>query len=149
MVKVKAVRPPSAKMDLRSILPSPTRCPYCHSSVKYTTHAEIYGGRTFNDWPYIYLCENKACGASVGVHKNTTHPLGTLADQVTKDARKRAHAAFDPIWKSKQLKREEAYRWLAAQLDLERWRCHMSWFDVSYCEQVVRLCKQRQALPSS
>lgn len=136
-------------MDLRSLLPAPTRCPYCNSSVKYTSHAEIYGGKTFNDWPYIYLCENKPCSASVGVHKGTSHPLGTLADQVTKDARRRAHAAFDPIWQSKQLKRTEAYRWLAAQLDLETWRCHISWFDVSYCDQVVRLCKQRQALPAS
>ena len=140
---------PSAKMDLRSLLPAPTRCPYCNSSVTFTSHAVLYGGRTFSDWPYIYLCDNQACLASVGVHKGTEHPLGTLADQVTKDARKRAHEAFDPIWKTKQMKRTEAYAWLAEKLDIERWRCHISWFDVSYCDQVVRLCKQRQALPSS
>lgn len=131
------------KMDLRSLLPAPTHCRYCNSTVNFTSHAVIYGGRTFSDWPYIYLCSNDACQASVGVHEGTHHPLGTLADHDTKNARKAAHAAFDPIWKSKQLKREEAYRWLAAQLDIERWRCHISWFDAALCKQVVKLCLQR------
>lgn len=133
------------KIDTRCLLAAPTICIYCNSPVKYTSHAEIYGGRTFSDWPFIYLCTSKACGASVGVHEGTAHPLGTLADQTTKNARKAAHAAFDPIWKSKQMKRNEAYQWLSEQLDIERWRCHISWFDTSYCKQVVKLCLARQA----
>ena len=133
------------KIDTRSLLPAPTICIYCSSRVKYTSHAEIYGGRTFSDWPFIYLCTNEACKASVGVHEGTEHPLGTLADQSTKNARKAAHAAFDPIWKTKQMGRNEAYRWLAEKLDIERWRCHISWFDISYCNAVVKLCLSRQA----
>jgi hypothetical protein len=131
-------------IDPRSIMQAPTKCRFCGSEVKYTTHAEIYNGRTFSDWPYIYLCTNKACGASVGVHAGTTHPLGTLADEKTKTARKAAHAAFDPIWKSKQMSRGEAYKWLAYKLDIERWRCHISWFDADLCQRVVKLCAHRQ-----
>ncbi|QOC57969.1 hypothetical protein phiK7B1_114 [Pseudomonas phage phiK7B1] len=134
------------KIDERALLPEPTTCPYCKSAVKYTSHAEIYGGRTFSDWPFIYLCTNKSCNASVGVHAGTNHPLGTLADEKTKTARKAAHAAFDPIWKNQKNKgkaRTEAYKWLAEQLDIERWRCHISWFDVSYCEKVVKACLSR------
>ena len=135
------------KIDERSLLPEPKICPYCNSSVKYTSHAEIYNGKTFSDWPFIYLCTNKACAASVGVHEGTNYPLGTLADQVTKNARKKAHAVFDPIWKNKQMKRNQAYQWLAEQLDIERWRCHISWFDVSYCEKVVEVCLKRSNSP--
>lgn len=135
------------KIDPRSLLPAPTICIYCNSRVKYCSHAEIYGGRTFSDWPYIYLCTNDACKASVGVHEGTEHPLGTLADTNTKNARKKAHAAFDPIWKSRQMKRTEAYQWLADQLDIERWRCHISWFDIGLCNKVVSLCLTRTTSP--
>jgi hypothetical protein len=120
---------------------------YCNSPVEYVSHAKIYGGREFSSWPFIYLCTNQGCLASVGVHEGTEHPLGTLADAKTKTARKAAHAAFDPIWKNKQMKRSEAYQWLADQLDIERWRCHISWFDVSYCNQVVKLCLSRVKSP--
>lgn len=133
------------KIDPRSLLQAPTTCIYCKSPVKYCSHAEIYNGKVFNAWPYIYLCTNNACKASVGTHEGTEYPLGTLADQATKNARKAAHAAFDPIWKTKQMRREDAYQWLADQLDIEKWRCHISWFDISFCNQVVKLCLSRKA----
>jgi len=139
-----AVKSVEAKIDQRSIMPAPTKCRFCKSKVEYVSHAKIYGGRTFSDWPYIYLCTNSECGASVGVHAGTEHPLGTLADQTTKNARKAAHAAFDPIWKSGQMKRSEAYKWLADHLDIERWRCHISWFDTEVCNKVVKICMSRK-----
>lgn len=143
MNKVKSVE---EKIDTRSIMPPPTSCRFCHSGIRYTSHAEIYGGRTYSDWPYIYLCINPKCRASVGVHAGTTHPLGTLADKDTKDARKAAHAAFDPLWKREANKgkaRGMAYKWLAEQLDIEPWRCHISWMDTDLCRKVVKICLQR------
>lgn len=128
------------KMDLRSLMPEPVTCRYCHCPVRYCSHAEIYGGRTYSDWPYIYLCTNRECRASIGVHRGTRDPLGTMADKALKAARVKAHAAFDPLWKEKLLKREEAYRWLAAHLDIERWRCHISWFEADICAKVEELC---------
>lgn len=141
------VKSVEAQIDKRCILQPPTVCPYCHAGVKYTSHAEIYGGRVFSDWPFIYLCMNSACKASVGVHAGTAHPLGTLADQKTKDARKEAHAAFDPLWKSEKMKRGEAYKWLADKLDIDRYRCHISWFDVAYCKKVVEAVQSREEFP--
>lgn len=131
------------KIDQRSIMPAPTKCRFCNSDVEYTSHAKIYGGRTFSDWPYIYLCTNKSCGASVGVHSGTTHPLGTLADKPTKEARKRAHAQFDPIWKEKLMKRGEAYKWLADKLDILRFQCHISWFDEDLALKVEKLAADK------
>lgn len=135
------------KIDPRSIMPAPEKCRFCHSSVEYVSHAKIYGGREYSAWPFIYLCTNPACGASVGVHEGTNHPLGTLADRETKEARKSAHNAFDPMWKGERDKgkaRVEAYKWLADQLDIEPWRCHISWFDIAVCRKVVQLSLARR-----
>jgi hypothetical protein len=50
------------------------------------------------------------------------HPL---ADRATHEARKAAHAAFDPIWKRGHLSRGEAYRRLAEAMGLSSDECHM------------------------
>lgn len=142
MTKVKSV---ADRIDPRCLLPAPTTCIYCKSPVEYTSHAKIYGGREYSDWPYIYLCTNPCCQASIGVHEGTQHPLGTLADRETKEARKQAHAAFDGIWKMKYMKRTEAYRWLAGKLDIEPWRCHIGWFDISYCKAVIKFANEWHA----
>jgi hypothetical protein len=36
----------------------------------------------------------------VGCHKGTTKPLGRLADAELREWKKRAHAAFDPVWQA-------------------------------------------------
>lgn len=56
----------------------PTICPYCGGRVIFTDSSAIYGGRSYG---MIYLCTN--CNASVGVHKGTRKPLGTLAQHRT------------------------------------------------------------------
>lgn len=141
--KGKKVKSVEKSIDERSIMLPPEKCRFCNSDVEYTSHAKIYGGRTFSDWPYIYLCTNATCGASVGVHKGTTHPLGTLADGPTKNARKLAHSQFDPIWKEGLMERGAAYKWLADQLDIERWRCHISWFETKMCHHVANLAADK------
>jgi hypothetical protein len=53
-----------------------------------------------------------------------------------------AHAAFDPIWKSRQLTRTAAYRWLARELRIEITDCHIGMFDVDTCGKVVEICSR-------
>jgi hypothetical protein len=55
-------------------------------------------------------------------------------------ARGEAHAAFDPLWKSGQMSRSQAYKWLAAQMDLPPEDCHMEKFTVEQCRKVVEIC---------
>ena len=50
------------------------------------------------------------------------HPL---ADAATHDARKKAHAAFDPIWRDGHMSRGKAYKMLAEEMGLSRDDCHM------------------------
>lgn len=59
------------------------------------------------------------CGAYVGCHHKTdnpTKPLGYLATPAILDARKKIHALLDPLWKSKKIKRGQAYAYVSKRL---------------------------------
>ena len=114
---------------IKDPLPAPTECRFCAGPVQLVDNKAIYG-RNYG-WPKTYLCDD--CGAFVGCHPNTEIPLGTLADDATREARKRAHSAFDHIWRDKHLSRDEAYLWLAGKLGIERRECHIGMFEVERC----------------
>lgn len=59
-------------------------------------------------------------------------------------ARIMAHDAFDALWKSGEMTRTEAYRWLAKSMDLPSSAAHMEQFDVEQCQQVARLVAERK-----
>jgi hypothetical protein len=48
-----------------------------------------------------------------------------LVDEETHEARKAAHAAFDPLWRKHGFSRSQAYSLLAAKLGIKRKKCHM------------------------
>jgi len=49
-----------------------------------------------------------------------------LAGAETHKARNAAHAAFDPLWKYKRIKRSYAYALLAKHMNLTPQECHFS-----------------------
>jgi hypothetical protein len=124
-------------------------CPYCGGKAVFTTSKRVYGGR---DYGMIYLCE--PCWAYCGVHEGTAKPLGRLADVELRDWKKKAHAAFDPIWQArigtksstsgrvmkKAHARGSTYKRLAALLGIEGKDCHIGMFDVDRCKAVVDIC---------
>lgn len=105
--------------------PIPTSCPYCFSEVIYTSNKVIYGKEFGNG--KCYKCTH--CDAYVGVHNGTNIPLGRLANKELRELKKQAHALFDPIWKTKQKTRSEAYADLAKALGIPKEECHFGWFD--------------------
>lgn len=99
----------------------------------------------YGDWPWAYKCNSKPCNSYVGLHPFTNIPLGTLADAPTREARKKAKAAFNPLWQSKRMSRKDAYAWLAKQLGIvNAGECHIGWFDVATCERVARIMESRK-----
>lgn len=119
-------------------LPIPHACPYCLDSVKATGNEDIYG-KPYGDWPWVYLCQNRHCGAYVGMHPRTNLPLGTLANAVTRNARKRAKEQFNEVIGPGKMSRIEAYEWLARQLDIVVSACHFALFDVEMCDKVLNV----------
>lgn len=73
-----------------------------------------------------------------------SHPL---ADRETHEARKAAHAAFDPIWKGGLASRGHAYGLLAEAMGLSREQCHMKLMTAEQAQRVPAIADDiRKAL---
>lgn len=116
-------------------------CDYCWNQSALASSSVVYGGRDFGP---IYLCLCQPDLAYVGCHKWTTRPLGRLANGELREWKKRAHAAFDLIWKPGSdvllMNRSQAYSWLAMKLGIDKSECHIGMFDVDMCKRVVDIC---------
>lgn len=65
-----------------------------------------------------------------------------LADAKTHDARRAAHAAFDPIWRSGRLSRSAAYQRLAGALGVDVRDCHMKLMDETTARRAWRWARE-------
>lgn len=88
----------------------------------------------------IYYCPD--CRAWVGVHRGSDKPLGRLADEKLRYWKRCAHAAFDPIWKSRKMSRHAAYAWLSQQMGLPVEQTHIGMFNINQCRKVIEICKE-------
>lgn len=118
-------------------LEPPVKCDCCDGdSVDLVSNSEIYNGREYGEWPYVYLCLN--CGAYVGLHKFTDLPLGTMADKKTREARKKKQAFSRAIYIRFNGDTSEAYKWLAKKMGISTKICHFGFFSIEQCDEVVR-----------
>jgi hypothetical protein len=128
---------------------APVTCPYCKRHAMLVTGKFIYPHRPDLYELNFWLCD--PCNAYVGTHKaglgwgKGTRPKGTLADAPTRNARKAAHAAFDPIWMEGDMSRGKAYAWLAQSLGLSVEETHIGVFNVETCQRVITLAKALRA----
>ncbi|MEE8663463.1 MAG: zinc-finger-containing protein [Acetobacter sp.] len=118
------------------------QCSYCGAlSVFRKNSSHLY----WKDYGPVWECA--PCRAWVGCHPDGK-PLGRLANAELRQKKMQAHAAFDPLWKRKMQRdgltkghaRAKAYKWLAAQLGIERSDCHIGMFDEATCAKVVEIC---------
>lgn len=126
-------------------------CPECGARMhlRDSTHGKFYGCERYPD-----------CQATHGAHETTGAPLGVPGDRSTREARQRAHSAFDPLWDNAlrmyegggvrgpkfllRVARSRAYAWLADHLSMTREECHIGKMDAFHCELVVRVCGGKQ-----
>ena len=128
-------------------------CPYCDRPAELVTGRKLYQHRPDLFPLKFWQCD--PCGAYVGCHKagawvpelrktsDGTIPLGRLANAELRKAKSAAHAAFDPLWKSRAIHRREAYSWLASELGISIANCHIGMFDVDQCRAVVAAVQGR------
>lgn len=113
--------------------------------------------------PYLICSRWPKCDIGVTLHRTNGKPMGEPADKATRQMRRRAHAAFDPIWlhadertgvwnlpepeRSRQVRRirrearAKAYEWLARELGVEE--AHIGSMDIEQCERVIALAQAR------
>lgn len=60
-------------------------------------------------------------------------------------ARRLAHSWFDCLWEEGLMTRDEAYAWLAEQLEITTEDCHFSAFDVGMCEAAIPIIEAKLA----
>ncbi len=126
-------------------------CPYCARPTIRTNGFVVYGRLDLKS-KRIIACFH--CDAWVGCHSSTGEPLGAIANKEVRDARRRGHAAFDPLWdKDKARKgmpagwtppfhgRPSAYAWLAKELGLVPGTLHFAQMtDLEQIAKAVALC---------
>jgi len=120
-------------------------CPYCNQLAELHDSSVVYS----RSYGKIWICF--ACKAWVGTHKDSKEhkPLGRLANEELREAKKKAHAVFDPLWKRKHVKdsvpkheaRHAGYSWLASRMEISVNECHIGMFDIHQCQRVVEICK--------
>lgn len=125
------------------------QCPYCNAPAELVRSADIYPFAQ-KDYGRFWQCEG--CDAYVGTHKNSRDhaPYGMLANKELRALRNEAHEMFDPIWQfrvnlgtDRAKARQDAYAWLAEQLQLEPHECHIGMFGVDKCIQTIVICKPK------
>jgi hypothetical protein len=120
-------------------------CPYCQQPAMLVDGSVIYPHRSDLATKHFWYCADDE--AWVGCHRDTTKPLGRLADAELRQAKQDAHVAFDQLWRATtpagSFDRSGAYAWLAQELGIRREDCHIGMFDVAQCQRVVEVCGKR------
>jgi hypothetical protein len=120
---------------------SNVNCPYCNQQAHLVGGKKIYPHRPDLYEKVFYECE--PCDAFVGCHIGTVNPLGRLANAELRKKKMAAHALFDPIWRTGQMTRGDAYKMLAEKLGIEQKDCHIGMFDVDMCNRVINVCREK------
>jgi hypothetical protein len=123
-------------------------CPYCDNISILVSSVVIYGpNRNFGN---IWVCGSyPRCKSYVGTHSKgpmKDYPLGRLANEELREAKKKAHRLFDTLWKEKGFSRRQAYRWLQEITGLPKEEAHIGEMDVDQCEAVCRMVETAPTL---
>jgi hypothetical protein len=127
-------------------VPAPVKCAECAGETRLVKGHRIYPHRRDLHDKWFWLCE---CGAYCGCHPGTDRALGAPAGKDTREARQRAHAAFDPIWRGlvgrlgtkANAARSICYRALARRLGMPAEACHIGMMTYVDAIRVVDLCR--------
>lgn len=117
----------------------PVKCHFCGGNVEFVDNSKVYGKQYGNG--KCYLCTN--CRAYVGVHTGTKTALGILANQEMRDKKIKCHDLFDSMWRGTN-KRNQLYKKLADEMQIERSHCHFGHFDIEELDKaydiLIRWC---------
>lgn len=116
------------------------RCLHCNELAEKVVDVQTRGRR----WEsrVTWVCHR--CEAWVGCRRGTDKPLGLPGNSEVRAARRLAHTYFDQLWKSGEMTRTEAYKWLSQVMGLRYQQAHIARFDAEQCRRVVLMVQRRQ-----
>lgn len=121
-------------------------CPYCGSNV-----LKAQGGVVNPHVPGLvaecyWVCSRyPECDTYVGCHPGTDDPVGTIADLGLREWRRKAHAAFDPMWQGGAMTLAGAHSWMRVSLKVDKKTCSVGLLDVNQCKRLVQFCERKAA----
>lgn len=128
---------------IRNYLPEPSKCDVCEGAVGYIEHTQKFGHLRNARMVGMWKCRNKACGALVSCHPNTTNPVGYMALESLRRKRTECHKAFDLLWSTNEspFTRQSAYYWMADLLKIRREDSNISKLTEEQIEKVIEESK--------
>ncbi len=120
------------------------QCDYCGRPAKLVAGNSIYPNKPELANKAFWVCY--PCNARVGCHNGTTRPLGRMANTALRRWRRKAHEAFDPVWREGHRNRKSAYKWLAKSMGIPVDKCHIAMFSVADCKKVIEICENATAV---
>lgn len=109
------------------------QCYYCGADTVLENSSVVYG----QDHGMVWRCA--PCDAYVGCHGDTDRSKGFVANKMLRNLRKRAHAAFDPLWRDGgPMSRDAAYAELSKHLKTPPDETHIGMFDSDQCQVTER-----------
>lgn len=144
-VRYKSTVKEAVTLHRKGILQPPERCDVCKSvDIEFTTYeywpdtAQDATGRHYATHA-LYGCHD--CGARVGAHRGTIHPLGYMADGETRRARARYKTSFIELTKTHfGNSKDKAYHWLATVMNLPPSKAHWGMFNPEQCRKAHEHC---------
>lgn len=128
------------------IKPKPEyKCPYCKGAASIRNGAVVYNGNS--KYGSVLVCDRyPKCDSYVSCHPGTDKPAGKIAGPALRKLRKECHEAFESIWKTGLLgTRPEAYRWLAREMKLGKFRANIGGMTYSQCKQAMEIIERWKA----
>lgn len=113
-------------------------CPYCLNPAENVGGERIYPHNEEMHAERFWFCA--PCDAYVRCLPSGK-PAGTLADFDTREARIAAYAAVSYLVETESVDRGDVMEWVAVNLGLPPYDCHIGRMDADMCRQVVRICK--------
>jgi len=121
-------------------------CAHCTRPAMLVTGREVYPRRADLHAKRFWKCV--PCNAWVGVHRDSRNfaPLGSPANEALRRMRRECHEAFDVLWTTGRMSRNEAYAWLARTLRIEPKHCHFAHFRFDRARQAIEAIERRRGM---
>lgn len=110
-------------------------CPYCHKAAVKVGGNIVYPHRPDLFDRTMWFCRD--CDAWVGCHRNTSIPLGRLANAELRVLKMAVHSCFDTLWQGGWMSRHDAYAWLSKVMNKPRRETHIGMFNEDECREAI------------
>ena len=113
-------------------------CPYCNCSTELVSDKQIYGPHSSYQKMFYRCIMNH--DHYVGTYKDNERSFGRVADSALRLMKRKAHDAFDPLWRDEPKRfshKYKAYQWLSEKMGIDLKHTHIGMFTEEQCEKVI------------